>query len=536
MFSFRLETFSPSVFLRTHFSGTGVSVACFFIALLNKILLSWIYTDLEGDKSLYLLFTESLLQGRPLTEPAGIINNTAPYLYNSAAISPLYSYLCVPFLWLTESFAATSLLADICSWTLFFSGVVKVSRMIYREQWITNLLLISIGFFLYPHQLDSGPKDTLSIGLILWSVYFARGFVGNLRLSYAGGTILCLWLLGLTKYAYVPLMFVSFYLLLSLCWQTKEKKAAYGMVLCCIFLIALPYYWFFGPSFSPVIQPQLMGDGTTIVSGFFPSNLSQRFPFVCSVIINTNFWGVQLADIFNTDFSAITRIFQALDLLLLSSLCGLFIWIFRLRSLPPALTYCLCLSIAIALQLCLISVTNKQVTYRGSGNSYTYIQEGRAFFFPILALQLLLFFLLFKTYSLARGLKNFLFLLFMIECFHGAYFSVKQIFNAPAVIAALKINSPVKKLTTELIDLSQRVGPVGLITSSDHLRRYALLHDITTYPIVRQMCPNADLEKSGYILATYLEDSGIVARCFPMVNLTPLDTLPPFVLHGYKRN
>ncbi|MEJ7913123.1 MAG: hypothetical protein WKF70_08210, partial [Chitinophagaceae bacterium] len=532
MFSFRLETFSPSLFLRTHFSGTGVLIACFFVALLNKILLSWIYTDLEGDKSLYLLFAESLLQGHPLVEPVGIINNASAYLYNPGSVSPLYSYLCVPFLWLTDSFSATSLLADICSWTLFFSGLVKVSRIIYREQWITNLLLLSIGFFLYPHQLDSAPKDTLAIGLILWSVYFARGFVSNLRLSYAGGTILALWLLGLTKYSYVPLIFVSFCLLLFLCWQFKQKRAAYGLVVCCVFLIAIPYYWFFVPHSGTVIQPQLMGDGTTIVRGFFPSNLSHRFPFVCSVIINTNFWGVQMADIFNTNFSTITRIFQALDVLLLSSLCGFFIWIFKPRSLPPALTYCLCLGIVITLQLCLISITNREVSYKGSGNTYTYIQEGRAFFFPILALQLLFFFLLFKTYSLAKGLKNFLFLLFMIECLHGAYFSVKQIANSSAVIAALKTNTPVKKLTTELLDLSQRVGPLGLVTSNNHLRRYALLHDIITYPVIHGACPNPDLEKSGYIIATHLEDSGIVARCFSKSNLTALDTLTPFVLNG----
>ena len=37
------------------------TVICLLLALLNKILIAWLYSDLEGDKALYLLITKGFL-------------------------------------------------------------------------------------------------------------------------------------------------------------------------------------------------------------------------------------------------------------------------------------------------------------------------------------------------------------------------------------------------------------------------------------------------------------------------------------------
>ena len=120
MISFRLDKFSPVHFLRLNFSGKWITISCFTIALFNKIIISWFFTDLEGDKSLYLLFSRSLLSGDSLVEPVNIIDGSNLLVHSSGSISPLYSLLSAPFLWLSGSYYVTSILMDTCSWLVFF--------------------------------------------------------------------------------------------------------------------------------------------------------------------------------------------------------------------------------------------------------------------------------------------------------------------------------------------------------------------------------------------------------------------------------
>jgi hypothetical protein len=149
-----------------------VTIFCFLIALLNKILIAFLLTSLEGDKSLYLLFSQSLLDGHGLTEKINLLSQKAPvYSYNPAVISPLYSLLAAPVLWLTGSFFITSLVIDIVAWIVFFSGLYFVAKTILINQFYVNLFILATGFFIYPQQLASTPKDTLAIGLILWSCH-----------------------------------------------------------------------------------------------------------------------------------------------------------------------------------------------------------------------------------------------------------------------------------------------------------------------------------------------------------------------------
>ncbi|HZH96539.1 MAG TPA: hypothetical protein VEY06_11665, partial [Flavisolibacter sp.] len=257
MVSFSLSKFAPVHFLRLNFSGKWIAITCFVIALVNKIIISWFFTDLEGDKSLYLLFTKSLLSGNSLVEPVNIIDGSKLLVNNPASISPLYSLLSVPFLWLSGSYYTTSLLMDASSWIVFLLAAFKVGQVIFKEQWITNLFVLSTGFFIYPHQLDSTPKDTLAIGLILWSVYWAHQFINKSNVLNALAVVVFLWLVALTKFAYVPLLFVSFGLLLFLCRVSKQKNLGLYFTFFFFALVALPYYWFFIQAPSTVAPAHL---------------------------------------------------------------------------------------------------------------------------------------------------------------------------------------------------------------------------------------------------------------------------------------
>jgi hypothetical protein len=54
--------------LETKWAG----IACVFIAILNKCIVSFFSSSLRGDKSLYLLFAQSFLHTGKLAEPINI--------------------------------------------------------------------------------------------------------------------------------------------------------------------------------------------------------------------------------------------------------------------------------------------------------------------------------------------------------------------------------------------------------------------------------------------------------------------------------
>ena len=149
MFSLSLEKFSVAKVLKTGLSSNWAVLFCISLALLNKIILSWLFTNLEGDKTLYLLLSKSLLEGHSLLEPIKIGgSNNIFYRFNPAITSPVYSILAAPILWLTRSYFTTSVIIDTLSWFVFFGGIYKIVQLVFQERWIINTFIICTGFFL----------------------------------------------------------------------------------------------------------------------------------------------------------------------------------------------------------------------------------------------------------------------------------------------------------------------------------------------------------------------------------------------------
>jgi hypothetical protein len=117
---------------------------------------------------------------------------------------------------------------------------------------------------------------------------------------------------------------------------------------------------------------------------------------------------------------------------------------------------------------------------------------------------------------------------------HGAYFTIKQVMQHKA-IAMRPTPSSIKRITTAILHLTESTGPVSLITSDNHLRRYALLNNIPTYTFLNKPCTSSVVLKGGYIVATHAEDSLFLKQCFASFQLYPLDTVAPFILHSYKK-
>ncbi len=496
-------------------------------------MIAWIFTDLEGDKSLYLLFAQSILDGHPPLEPTGAINGVPTYGYNQAVYSPLYTYLALPFLWATKSFTATSFCLDVFSWTVFLSGMFRMSLLLSHQRSIANLLVLCAGFFLYPHELESPPKDTLAIGLMMWNVYFFCQFVKHGPVTrYSILLVAGIISLSMIKFLYLPvaLLFAImpvFYALYK--WSKTHLLHALSILAACLVYAFLFQYWI-GHLRSFKSPFQLTAQVNEFVSGFYPENLLKTFPFISASLINTNFWGVQLQDIFKLEPASITMLFQMIDLLLL---VGLVLLVRRImRREPVVLRSGVMVACLILGMLFYMSARYESLDYQGLSSTWTYVQDARSFLFLIVFIQTILFNFIFKGNTLFLSLRNFLLLMFLIECLHGGYFTMKQVMASNRLKQEKSKGSPVKRITTLVLQAKEESGNTVTISTPDHhLRRYAFLQGITVNQFQGTACLPGQ-PPYPVLFAVYESDSSIL-QCSEGRQLAS-DQIRPFILQFYE--
>ena len=542
---FNLAESNIALSLKKLLSNKYLPIFCLIIAIINKSLIANIYSDLEGDKSIYLLFSANFLEQKQFLEPISFIENEQTYFrFNPAINSPFYSFLAIPLLQITNSFSKTAIIIDILSWIIFLTGLYKLSTLIFKDSAISSLLILCAGFFIYPHEIQSTPKDTLAIGILLWSVYFTCSFIRH----KSPGILLTLMLsllftaLALTKYLYFPLVLV--FLLILLFYSVILKSKRHFLLAIVASVLNFGVLWLVLSSLSNQDQTNLnltliQNPVKEFTKGFYPENIISTFPFISSSFINVNFWGVQLASILKSSYSSISKSFNILDLVILGFLLAGLGWIRKQMSkeAKPVFFIMLIISIAILGMLVYMSVSFKGVQYIGRDSLWTYVSEPRSYLFIIVFLQLLLFYLILKT-NLNPLLKNFLFLLFVIECAHGLYFTIKQTSQKEMIQKQLVENSSNKNIVayTNYLSEKNKGKEVRLITNDNHLHWYSLLHSIKSYTFSNNTNCNAFNFKSNSILvfATYEGHPFPAEKCMENYELMNLENLPPFIIKVYK--
>jgi hypothetical protein len=273
-------------------------------------------------------------------------------------------------------------------------------------------------------------------------------------------------------------------------------------------------------------------DGTTFITGFYPHNLLSTYPFVTSSFINTNFWGVQIEKLLHIPFSRTMQVFRLLDLLILATLAGC-IFFRRPRHLRKIVIILITVAATISMSILLLSLIYKAFSYKSSTSLWTWVVDARSFLFPMIVLQLLLFLLVLKAKGSAI-IKKTVLLLFVFECIHGIYFTIKQASSSNEIILERSRNTPVKKITSIALDLAIKDKKTSLVTSDNTLRRYALLHHVSSYSFTNEKANLSWMNKGdAYLIATHRYDSSLL-NIFPRESLQAMDTLHPFVLHYYK--
>jgi hypothetical protein len=519
----------------------SASVACILLAILNKMLIAWLYSDLIEDKSLYLLFSQNLLQSGTITEPLQVFETGETIqTYNPAALSSFYSLICLPFLALTNSFFISQLIASLLGWILFFTSIFTVAQAVFQQRLLANLFVLGTGFFLYPHELDSTPKDTFALAFTLWSIVFAWRFFQN-RLSIRNSVLLSSALICLvfTKLLYSPLVLLIPAVLLL--WMSIYKQyQSMPYILLCFFLVVVGI----GCVYAFVIFPAqqfpnyyaVMPKEKTMLPAdeFFPENITHIYPFISSSLINSNFWGVQLERITTFSYAQVMRVLRMIDVIVLLCLAGLFLTKFNKLNVHNVLLLLGLSALTLLGVVVYLSLVSQAIPYRSAPGSWTWVMDARSFILPMLVLQLLLFLFVFR-YKKFKSLRVVLVLLFSMECVHGLYFTIKQAANAEMIMRYKEQDDPVKQVTAWA---HEKVNgeTIGLVTSDQALRRYAILHNVNTYAFTKQLMKEEWLKPGKvYLVATLPQDSALLKK-IPPQSLSPLDTIHPFILHAYHVN
>ena len=444
------------------------------------------FTDLEGDKSLYLLFAENLLDGGGFTESVALAEGNKINFFASGALSPVYSLIAAPILAITQSYIITSICIDIIAWSVLFTGLYKIAGLVMHQRPVINLFLLAVGFFLYPHELSSGPKDSLSVGLIFWCCYTAHKLIIAKEFSFLQSVsmgVLFLLLAGM-KFLYSPLVILLLLILLLYALIHRNTKLLKSTAIAFIIVTAGVAGWYFYLEYLKEIQvatPFLM-NVESVEKGWFLSNIKYAFPFVTSSVINTNLAGVQIEKIFGVSYAKTASIFLIIDAILLLSLTVFIIARFRklLESIPLKIIL-ISVASAICFMVYYMSIRNKITTTANLEGIWTFVSDARSFLFPMVIFQLAIFYTAFNSKTWPRKLAIAFVILILVEGIHGLYFTIKQFNESPILMGHRNMDSPVKKIVETI--RKEEGDNAHLITTFNNLRRYALLNNVKAYPL-----------------------------------------------------
>jgi hypothetical protein len=525
--------------LKNIFTHTHAASVCIIIAVVSKCVIVWAYTDLQSDKSLYLLFARGFLENGIFAEKLRLLENgKIIYQYNPAIISPFYSILAAPILWLTNSYFATQFIISAIGWVLFFTALAKVARVVFKEQWLVNAFILFSGFFLYPHELSSTPKDTLAAAFTLWIMYFVYRLAlgdGGLRSSVLCAlSIACL---SLTKLLYLPaeLFLVAFLFLITVKRGNRRSYLNLGRVLALLALIA-------GMVFLLVINPArhttlvtLPTTPTVFIRGFYPQNLLRLYPFISSSFIDTSFVSIQIRNLTRLSYSTMIQAFQVVDLFLIIILLS---FLLTHAGILKHQMVTMFFGVALALvsgTICL-SLRYRMFYDNNDNTPWTYVAEARSFLLPMLALQILTFCFVFQSRTLPF-VRGIVLVLLFLGVLHGVYFTAKQIAHLQQPGTINRSSSPVKEVISRVSQLQKTNGDFSLITSDETLRRYAEIKGFKPYAVVIGKPVNLPWMKKGsrFVVVTPLNDSTI-RNGLQLPALKTVDTVRPFLLQTYTKD
>jgi len=416
-------------------SSRPASIFIFFIAAAGRIIQKINSLVPSGDKASQILATKNLVNGHGVSTLEVFATNLAdPQYIPLIKWPPGFSFILAPFYKLSgESFLWGSLWPDLIAAFLFVWFARKTISLFNVPVYLVNLYTLVVGFCLYDFTTSSS-SDLITAMFYQVALFLSLRFILSEKKSYATAFLiaLVLFVCGLTRYMSLPLAFIiPVYFVASGYVNRNRKFVLNGYFMIAVLTVLTVSLLFLQNSYggAPVyVMP--------VEKGFYPENIARTNPFMFSSFLNMTLFCLQIEKLSGFSFSVIAKTVTGIHLVLFfSAALFSFFWIKKKGLAEPSFTeHFIYIGIfstlaAVAL-LAFLSITNAAIPTLPP-DTWTYIQEGRYFFIPVLFIQLFVFVAVWQYRNSTKKWFYRLLLICMAILFfntaHSIYFTVKKV-------------------------------------------------------------------------------------------------------------
>lgn len=459
--------------IRSVLANKWVSIFIILLAIIARIIQLNFFYNVRVDGMYQVMAMENFVNGHGISVSETLPANLALPVYHPLINwPPGYSILLSPFYILTgHNYIIAGLALDILAAIALILFTRRILKLLLVPIHFVNLFTLLTGFFIYYFYFINS-SDAIAISLMVIAIYFGLKLIkGDSGIGSLIGLTFCLFLSGLIKYLFIPvIIIVPLFIYVK---ARADKNISLKRSAVVSFLILLV-------SLSALLLWQKLNSGSaTYISestrGFFPGNLKNFYPAIPASFVNPD----SISIVTNSSFYDIVfRLFQIAHILVL-----LIAFIYMVRRIVKSgfknldiansfLYLSFFLAVAITAVLVVLSLrVGKEENY--PGHWWTYVEEARYYGLIAVLIHILVFTIYkFKIKYPARLRYAFYFLLIMLlpETFRGILFTARRVANAGYEEYSWQYEREIQKNTDMLInrDLRRIDGEIAIVTGSNY--------------------------------------------------------------------
>ncbi|NOT50165.1 MAG: hypothetical protein HOP10_02700 [Chitinophagaceae bacterium] len=417
-------------------SDKRTSIAIIALAIVARIIQLFFFYNMNVDGMYQVMAMQNFADGHGVSASMVLPADLSTIVYEPLIKwPPGYSLLLSPFYILFDhNYIIASLVLDILAAVVLIFTCRKILRILDTPLYLTNLFTLLTGFFIYFFYFINS-SDAIAVTFFLLAIYFTLLILkkDSFSLKATIAACSCLFLCGLIKYLFIPVVFIipAFLLLKGVADKSKHIKRA----------AAISFVFLLITMAGILTWQKITGGSATYISeptrGFFPGNLNQIHPAIPASFIDT--YSISL--VIPPGSLVISIIFRSMQVLHFAILFFAFVYLVRrilkngfkkITTTDSFFYISFFLSVGITVVLVALSLTvGKEENI--PGHWWTYVEEPR-YYGLVNVLTHLSVFLLYQYYRIHRS-KKFryiiigLVVLLLPETFHGIHFTVKRIVN-----------------------------------------------------------------------------------------------------------
>lgn len=420
------------IFITFFISNKG-AIICFTIALISKLLLTWVCIKNGPDRMFFLVAAKNFNSGIGLTIERSYLEDVSIKNKDFVTSSPpLYPLVLSVFL---KAFPDNPILAcyiiDALASFLFLFYLFRLCSLLGFSPILRNIFILFQGFFIHEFIFTSSPTDFLALSFLVAGWYYSYLFDEKKRLpiNFAIAAVFFL-LAAFTRYQYMPVPFIyTFFLFYSSKKENSQQLKNFTFfnlifITICITILYLYQNNVSNNSYYPVESK----------SGWFPENLLLAYPFGILSLLNMDFMSSQLAALTKVSYFSWSYLFYYLSFALLPFLFYKYYkWYIKYKNARPFNFYYwvsgALISSGIVLFLIFLSVTRNSKLLL---IEWTYVADARYFCFPALFIQISIWRWIFiegRVHVFKKIVASLISFIYLIGAIHGLYFISNRIMN-----------------------------------------------------------------------------------------------------------